>query len=283
MLTDTSESVAHTNACSHRSQMVGTFDALHADGFQVVPEVVPRAQCNQWLSRVRTSAAARQSHSDVMWSIREHEAITDVFARVWGCDTDKLCTGYDGAGYRKPNTRGLELGWHLDQGPHHEAGMVGVQAVLCLTNMNERTGGTAFLKGSHTHHSELCERACTDSDYEEQGAWEFVDVDPDDPIVHTHETVQPHASKGDILIWDSRTVHCVLPPLDPTTERAVVYLSMLPAARLTPQDRVTRRIFYEDGVSTTHWPTPCVDRGEKRAVPSVRYCEVSAKRRALIG
>ena len=114
-----------------------------------------------------------------MWKVREDARVRRIFATAWDVDAASLCTGFDGLGVREPGEKGLVLDWHVDQGPMHPPGRSCLQGLLCLTDVDETTGGTAFVVGSHVHHPDLCTRVATDEDWVE-GEWEFMDVPKSD-------------------------------------------------------------------------------------------------------
>lgn len=265
---------------------VDTFrDSLNQDGYAVARDVVTAKECEAWVDEIKADGAACHAHSDFMWKVREDARVRRVFATAWGVDAAaSLCTGFDGLGVREPGEKGLVLDWHVDQGPMHPPGRSCLQGLLCLTDVDETTGGTAFVVGSHVHHPDLCTRVATDEDWVE-GVWEFMDVPRSDVLLRTQcpERAQPSVSAGSMIVWDSRTVHRVVPPTDPSTRRVVVYLSMMPRDRIPDEVISRRREYYSSGIATTHWPSPCVDRGEGRVPPSVPFEAASDVRRSLIG
>lgn len=245
---------------------------MEEHGYTVQRRVVDGGVAAAWLHALKTDATASCAHSDLLWRIRQCDEVRRVFADVWSVDVDALCAGYDGAHYRAPNDKGLVLDWHVDQDGTHGPGRVCVQALLALTAVNASTGGTLLLPTSHAWHTDLVpsrERPLQDE-------WEFEHVDENDAVFSKCPSpVQPSLLPGDLLVWDSRLVHRVVPPTDPLSERGVVYLSMVPATWMDARTRRMRRAFYDAGVATTHWVTRCVDRGGPRHPPSRPYATSS--------
>mmetsp|Transcript_80144 Transcript_80144/g.248728 ORF Transcript_80144/g.248728 Transcript_80144/m.248728 type:complete len:231 (-) Transcript_80144:87-779(-) len=70
------------------------------------------------------------------------------------------------------------------------------------------------------------------------------------------------ARAGDLLLWDSRTIHCNTLPLVEDTDvlcgydliRAVAYICMTPAAWCTTEVKSKRATSFTRGVTTSHWP-----------------------------
>jgi hypothetical protein len=80
----------------------------------------------------------------------------------------------------------------------------------------------------------------------------------DDPMLAGTPPVMCHLEAGDLLLWDSRTIHCsstaLEPPLaKPELMRAVSLVCMMPK-RLTSADVLEeRRRAVEGVISTTNW------------------------------
>ena len=76
-------------------------------------------------------------------------------------------------------------------------------------------------------------------------------------------------------------VHAVAAPEDASTERAVAYVCLGPRAFASTGVLRRRKRAYEEGMSGTHWPHHCVDRGEERGPPR-RYADAAAEVRRLV-
>lgn len=85
-------------------------------------------------------------------------------------------------------------------------GKVCVQGLVTLHDVSEDTGGLAVIPGSHLSHSDLCSRAANPL------MPDFVPVPKDDPVLSTGAGLVL-AKAGDLILWDSRTVHCNMPAL----------------------------------------------------------------------
>lgn len=161
-------------------------------------------------------------HSPFMWQARLLPRVRRAFAAVWG--TDELLVSFDGGNAFRPprlNRQWLTRGggwWHVDQN-HRKGrarqGRVCVQGLLALTDANDESGGLCVVPASHRHHQAICERspsAALKSD--------FVLLTPDDPILSLNPPVLVGCQAGDLVLWDSRLVHCNCPsPLLAREER----------------------------------------------------------------
>jgi ectoine hydroxylase-related dioxygenase (phytanoyl-CoA dioxygenase family) len=155
-----------------------------------------------------------------------------VFASIWDEEPKKMLCSFDGANVFVPWHRtGLEEyktngGWfHVDQGDS-KRGKHCVQGLLTLYDADDSTGGLNVIPGSHLYHDEMMKECPMKSG-------DFVSIPIDNPILHgTRKLVTGKA--GDLILWDSRTIHCSSPALrTPETStdellRAVAYICMTP-------------------------------------------------------
>ena len=256
--------------------------SMDRDGFKIVPNVLTAAECDAILQSFESDESTQNAHSSVMWNLRCHPKVQDVFCKIWNCTSDDLLSSFDGAGYRYLGQEDDGIGWHVDQNSTHDLGMVNVQGVLSINGMNARTGGTVLLAGSHTDHEQVCARNCDEE--EEDSSWEFVPISDEDEIFDKCSIVQPVVHKGEMLVWDSRLVHRCMPPADADhTARVVVYMSMVPRSHASDSILRMRRWGYSQGVATTHWCSRFVDRGVERHRPKWPYRRSSPQIRALVG
>ena len=256
---------------------------LEERGWTVWEDVIGEAECTRLLRMLRADDELQHAHSALAWELRADPRLVGRFQDAWGCEA--LLASFEGFGIRPAGQR-WSLGWHVDQGPvgpPQGKGPRSFQGVLALTAVSPRTGGTQVLEGSHVHHAAVCARASVArADVDE---WEFVPVARSDPVFREAgvRVVQPRLRPGSVLVWDSRTVHRVKQPSDPTSERAVAYVSMQPRHFAPEAVLLWRRRAYTNGVATTHWCDRCVSRGETRRRPPQPYSRAPANVRALVG
>jgi hypothetical protein len=181
-----------------------------------------------WMANAATGimlTSQGANHSDFHWNARTLPTVRKAFEYVWNCN--KLIVSYDAGGVFRPwthNIRWLTNGgwWHVDQnaslGPHRQ-GRVTVQGLVTYYDATAETGGLCVIPGSHLHHDEVCSRA--------PGArlkHDYVPVHQNEPLLQaaTGETVEGKskqtgilvcAKAGDLILWDSRTIHCNTPAL----------------------------------------------------------------------
>lgn len=155
--------------------------------------------------------------SDFMWYLRTQPRVLQVFSGIWGCKPSDLISSFDACNAYRPlrrhahwRTRGVW--YHVDQnaretGSHFEC----VQGLIALTDCSADTGGLVVCPRSHLRHEELSSRVCADP-----GEWtDFVLVPWHDAIICENPPRLVQCKRGDLIVWDSRTVHCNTPAPHP--------------------------------------------------------------------
>ncbi len=152
------------------------------------------------------------NHSDFLWNARMLPAVRKAFGAIW--NTDDLIVSYDAGNVFRPwkfDENWLTHGgwWHVDQNclkGKSRQGLVCVQGVVTYYDATEDTGGLCVIPGSHKHHEELCARTAM-----AKTMHDFVPVKRDDPLLQNGDAILVCAKAGDLILWDSRTVHCNTP------------------------------------------------------------------------
>jgi|HubBroStandDraft_1064217.scaffolds.fasta_scaffold28910_2 hypothetical protein len=201
-------------------------------------------------------------HSAAQWFIRGAPAVKQTFAAIW--DDEDLLVSFDGMALWRPwalnpawktNRGGSWL--HIDQHPITRPGMQCVQGLVNLLPTSPATGGNVLIPGSHRAFERIPEV------YPQRLGRVPVDVDhfrfpADDPLLAGTPPIMCHLEAGDILLWDSRTIHCSSSGLEPPEAkpelmRAISLICMMPK-RLTPSKVLEqRKRAVERVISTTNW------------------------------
>lgn len=285
--------------------------ALEEDGYCVVPGVVPdfeRVRDSIWTDLMRlvpgfdpSVTAPREQrralfslyplhsmllqhyvgHMQSVWNVRQHPAVHRVFEQIWG--TEDLYVSFDGIsalvppettgrGFLKPST----ANWlHVDQSPH-KTGRWSVQGFVNLYDVDDMDASLLVVPGSHLEdRSGLAVRGQNTTD------WLMMTDRADD----ARKVV---AKAGDLVLWDSRTIHQGSLPsrgrptarVAPTglmagheySPRLVVYVCMLPRLRLTNLQKRKRAEALEKRRMTNHWGTklfPLAPRRYGGPVPTI--------------
>eukprot|EP00601_Ochromonadales_sp_CCMP2298_P020096 CAMPEP_0173305026 /NCGR_PEP_ID=MMETSP1143-20121109/19764_1 /TAXON_ID=483371 /ORGANISM="non described non described, Strain CCMP2298" /LENGTH=400 /DNA_ID=CAMNT_0014245897 /DNA_START=16 /DNA_END=1214 /DNA_ORIENTATION=+ len=154
------------------------------------------------------------NHCEFLWNTRTLPLVKEAFARIWE-DPDLLVSFDAGNVFRdwRHDVRWLTAAgwWHVDQNATlgaHRQGRRSVQGLVTYFDATAETGGLTLVPGSHKEHEALCGRAPGS-----KMRVDFVPVPPQDPLFLDREVILVCARAGDLILWDSRTVHCNSPAL----------------------------------------------------------------------
>jgi hypothetical protein len=233
--------------------------------------------------------------SEFLWRLRTLKGVKETFAKVWG--DDDVITSFDGANIFRPwNTQEEANGganradrktdggwWHVDQGRAKSGKKCAVQGLVSMFRADASTGGLCVMPKTQARHAEVVQDTLSPNDY--------VPVQPYFPGYDTLERRLVCCEAGDLILWDSRTIHCNTPAPKPDLLfhepkellRAVGYVCMTPRS-FAPRDVLElRREGYSYGVTTSHWPHEY--KGGTAGDPSVVFDieKCPEDRRQLIG
>ncbi|KAH3950684.1 hypothetical protein HBI56_204600 [Parastagonospora nodorum] len=207
----------------------------------------------------------RVQHEKVIWDARCEQSIIDTFAKIW--NTHNLLVSFDGMNLTlpspdlKPSTP-----WpHVDQNPNRK-GMQCVQGILNLAPNGPEDGGLVVLKGSHRQNEAFFK---THPETEGAGTWGSADwhgFNEEEVSWFKSrgcEEVKVCAGPGDLILWDSRTVHYNKVPSTQNV-RAVMYICYTPASFAKEEDRERKAGYFRERWGTTHWPHANIFRQEDK-------------------
>lgn len=138
-----------------------------------------------------------------------------------------------------------------------------------MTDNNEFSGGLVVVPQSHKHFEELPSMARIS-----RGRINYLRIGKNHPLLKRLQPQFIQCKAGDLVVFDSRTIHCNTPAFDLNTNvkkrptlnentsprllRIVAYVCMSPTS-MVPSDqleefRKTREQFVRDRISCTHWP-----------------------------
>jgi hypothetical protein len=206
------------------------------------------------------------------WHTRLLPLVRRAFASIWCCDD--LIVSFDGGNVfrpwlQTPEWRTQGSWWHIDQNAFlpGKDGRKCIQGFVTFTDATPETGGLCVAPGSHHQHEEVCERA-----YAQKLKGDFVPVQSDDPALAASGARLVCAMAGDLVLWDSRCVHCNAPGVMKTGTgascgasasaagaqaellRVVSYVCMTPAARASSDVLAKRKDAFINNVGTSHSP-----------------------------
>jgi hypothetical protein len=201
-------------------------------------------------------------HSAAQWFIRSVPSVKQAFVAVW--DEDDLLVSFDGMALWRPwalnetwktNRGGSWL--HIDQHPISRPGRQCVQGLVNLLPTSPSTGGNVLIPGSHKAFETIPHvyptrlgRLPPDLDHFRFPA--------DDPLLRGAGPIICRLEAGDMLLWDSRTIHCSSASLEPPAAeqalmRAISLVCMMPRRLTPPEVLEQRRRAVEGVISTTNW------------------------------
>ncbi|CAF1605803.1 unnamed protein product [Rotaria sp. Silwood1] len=205
--------------------------------------------------------------SDFLWNVRSNRQVKKVYSQIW--NTEQLLVSFDGCGifrdwHNNPEWKTRSGWYHVDQNPKNKPDRCCIQGFVTLTDQNEKTGGLIVFPRSHLRFRELDEVTKESRD--------FIKIPNDHSIITRGKLV--HCQAGDLVLWDSRMVHCNSPaiaieerakdePID--LLRIVAYVSMSPTSFVCDQSleefREKRKQMVENNLTLTHWSTEFVVSG----------------------
>jgi hypothetical protein len=153
----------------------------------------------------------------------------------------------------RPFTEGL----HVDQNPFSKPDKLCVQGMLALYDVTEETGGLEVVPKSHLPETQ-------DRFREMYPGWrgmsDFCVISSSSPLITDRKLLLANA--GDLILWDSRTIHggVVGTGKDPETDtvprlaRLSMTVCMVPRSRASPEVLERRKQGFQQGLGFTHWP-----------------------------
>ena len=197
-------------------------------------------------------------HSQFVWDVRQNPGVVEIFSKIWDTKPEDLLTSFDGASFHSPpeetNREWHRNTWyHTDQSyfrPDFEC----IQSWVTAYDVDENDATLAFMESSNIYHKEFQ----TVNDIKDNTNW----------YRHTEEEQAFYEGKGcqekkikcfagDMVLWDSRTVHCGTEPMRKRKDkniRNVVYVCMLPRDHATVSNIKKKQKAFHELRMTTHWP-----------------------------
>ncbi|GAA5933367.1 hypothetical protein JCM3775_000668 [Rhodotorula graminis] len=201
--------------------------------------------------------ASRVYHEDFLWAIRCEQGVVDGFAELWG--TDRLTTSFDGAAVMLCHRKDLPPAqkWeHMDQSPNRR-GFFCAQGIVNLLPNGPDDGGLMVLKGSgaimEKYFEQHPEQKANHSSWGPADWYGYTEEQQEWFYERGCEWIKVCANPGDLILWDSRTLHYNRPPSGDRT-RICTYVCMAPDELLNAKDRAVKQKLFADKGATTHNP-----------------------------
>jgi len=199
--------------------------------------------------------------TQMSWDLRQNPKVSQPFATLWSTRPEDLLCSFDGASFLMPpevTNVGWSTGnywWHTDQS-YLRNEFECVQSWVSAYDTNAGDATLAVMEGSHKLHGAFAKKfgIVDKSDWfklqDEHVAWY-----KKQGCLPVHIT----CPAGSMVFWDSRTIHCgtnAQRGRSRPTLRCVAYICMTPRKRATEAELKKRQKAFEDGRTTSHWPSP---------------------------
>ncbi|KAJ5497076.1 hypothetical protein N7463_009063 [Penicillium fimorum] len=206
-------------------------------------------------SKINTFNGYCVTHEKFMWDARMEPKILDAFAKIWG--TDELLVSFDALNITLPNRKDkpAQKPWpHVDQSPMRR-GLHCVQGVINLSPAGPEDGSLMVFPRSNKATEGFFDTETDPSTWEQKDIRNFT---VEEIQWFEDHGMKPHkvlAEPGDLLVWDSRTVHWGgEPTVNSNTIRTVIYASYAPVELATKETLRRKKEAFESYQATTHWP-----------------------------
>ncbi|CAI7673445.1 unnamed protein product [Penicillium pancosmium] len=208
------------------------------------------------MNRVRMFHAYGVVHEKFMWEARMEPGVLDAFSKLWG--TDELLVSFDCLNINLPNRPDLSARtpWqHIDQSPN-KRGLHCVQGIINLCVSGPDDGGLVVYPGSHLLNDEFFDAHPNSA--QQQYANDIYLFPIYELDWFEQRGIRPHkvcAEPGDLLLWDSRTVHYGSDSTEAGTRiRTAIYATYMPASLANADQLAKKKMVFEEFGSTSHWP-----------------------------
>jgi hypothetical protein len=254
-------------------------------------------------------------HTSFMWYLRSHPSIQEVFATIHNTTREELVSSLDGIIAWICTNPTNDCGWfHIDQNPMSKPEFESVQGLVNLLPVGMDTGGNVLVEKSHLFfpHHYLEDRSSNQDNHQDNknddnddndgilprlfykerlreiNGDDWLEIDPyDKELLDPANVISCMLGPGDIIIWDSRLVHCSYPATT-REEREVAnsdsdgevmkllnnkhgfirtagLVNMIPRSKVSDQTRCQRIEAINRCRTLTHWVDKVAPLGEERS------------------
>jgi ectoine hydroxylase-related dioxygenase (phytanoyl-CoA dioxygenase family) len=200
-------------------------------------------------------------HLQNIWNIRQHENVCNIFSNVWNAPNEELLVSFDGMSLCLPpeytNKGWFNKNWwfHTDQS-FKLKGKHCIQGIVTLYDVKDGDASLAILEGSHKYHRKFGKKF---NKLNNKSDWYKLNTNDEYQFYFDNDCEMKivKASRGSIILWDSRTIHQGIGPQknrDRERFRMVVYVCMTPRINAT-QTAINKKInAFNELRTTNHWP-----------------------------
>lgn len=249
---------------------------LEEKGYAVVPGVLTDAECQSAADKifsylksagvdVTTPDIAKDypnthgiiqhlevGHAAGVWEVRSNPKVQHVFEQIYG--TNDLVSSFDGLCLMQPWHRFGAKPWsHMDQSSKVTSRQC-IQGYVNLTDASdENTGSLYVIPGSHKKFAAFFEKF-PEMREKSKGDWCKLENE-EQRAFFGEDAIRVHGPRGSMVLWDSRTVHQSIPPVNRETakQRLVVYTCFQPRRLLSERNLKKKQKAFDEFRNTTHW------------------------------
>ncbi|KAL2700643.1 hypothetical protein AAEP93_007462 [Penicillium crustosum] len=179
--------------------------------------------------QVNTFNGYSVTHEKFMWDARMEPKVLEAFAKLWG--TDELLVSFDALNVTLPNQKykpALKPWPHVDQSPFRR-GLHCIQGIINLSHAGPEDGALMVFPKSNTVTERFFDTETDPSTWEQKDIRLFSVEEIKWFEDHGMKPFKVLAEPGDLILWDSRTVHWGgEPTVNSNTIRTVIYASYAP-------------------------------------------------------
>lgn len=258
---------------------------LEEQGYAIVPGVLTDAECQSAADKifsylknagvdVTTPDIAKDypnthgiiqhlevGHAAGVWEVRSNPKVQHVFEQIYG--TNDLVASFDGLCLMQPWHRFGAKPWsHMDQAPKATARQC-IQGYVNLTDASdENTGSLYVIPRSHKKFAAFFDkfpemRVVVNKKGEKKARGDWCKLENEEQrAFFGADAIRVHGPRGSMVLWDSRTVHQSIPPVNRATakQRLVVYTCFQPRSLLSKLSLKKKQKAFDEFRMTTHWP-----------------------------
>ena len=217
-------------------------------------------------SKVNTFNKYGVAHEKFMWEARMEPKVLDAFSKIWG--TEKLLVSFDALNVTLPNRadKPVQEPWpHVDQSPLRR-GLHCVQGIINLSRAGPEDGSLIVLPRSNTVIEHFFDTETDPSSWKKKDFHKISEHNMNWFEARNMKPVKVVAEPGDLILWDSRTVHWGgEPTANSNTIRTVIYASYSPVDWATADALERKKKAFELFQATTHWAHDNIVPREKEA------------------
>jgi ectoine hydroxylase-related dioxygenase (phytanoyl-CoA dioxygenase family) len=192
-------------------------------------------------------------HENFMWQARQEPGVINAFQKVWG--TNELLVSFDSLNVTLPNLKKARAPWpHVDQAPR-KRGLHCIQGIINLSHAGPEDGSLVVVSGSSALTEEFFDNHTDPATWEWKDNRYFDEKDMEWFFARGCKVTKVLAEPGDLILWDSRTIHWGGEPTEKSnTVRTVIYAAYAPAKLASSAAIEEKQKIWNVWGATTHWP-----------------------------